>query len=189
VNRYPYSIHLTLFAAIAVLPACAAQVQPTPNIADETRIIPDELYKFAASRGCKQPSNYYVDRPAITEPPFVYGILASSDAEASSDFSAAVLCEPEGESGYSILLKLDGRQWPGGCVDRIGTQLEALGLSVIRDLDEPLEPFWDNAASAFVSNISSNERTHGPAIRSMDDGFGYIYYCHKGRWLSRPLDW
>jgi hypothetical protein len=155
---------------------------------EETRIIPDELYRYAQSRACKQVSNFYLDHPDVREPPFVYGILAPEENAAFNDYSAALWCEPEeGTTGYTLLLKLNGRPWPGGCPDRIDYQGDPRGLSVIRMLDEPLEWYRDVASDAPVSGIARNERTRGPGIQSIYDGLGHIYYCHLGTWLARLL--
>jgi hypothetical protein len=156
----------------------------------EIRIIPDELYRYAEDRGCNQVSDFYVDHPDMVEPPFVYSVLATRDEDAHNDTSAAFWCEPDGgANGVTLLIKLDGRQWPGGCLDRIEYQSDIGGLSIIRMLDEPLSIYRPTRTTDAVPTVPTDARTDGPGIQSEYDGFGFMYYCYRGQWLSRPLDW
>jgi len=157
-------------------------------LADETRVIPDELYRYGIREGCGQVADFYKEHDDVREPPYVYGILAAPGQYADNDHSAAFWCTQtsDGEKKYVLLLKLDGKKWPGGCPDRIENQFQIGGLSIIRKLNEPLASYSyvDDAAIRPLAG-----RTSGPGIKSSYDGTGVIFTCNRGRWAFRQLDY
>lgn len=168
--------------------ACSAQpLQDRPKD-EEVRIVPEDLYRYAREQGCTQGTDFYKERPEVREPPYVYGLFSAGLQSTVQDFSAALWCEQPDRQGrkYVLLLKLDGRKWPGGCPARIESQDFAGGLSVIANLEEPLEWFWNMQDRRPVGK--PGQMTKGPGIRSLYDGTGNIYYCHEGQWVARPLE-
>lgn len=177
------------FALAIAAGACSAEVPPTNKAQDDAvRIVPEDLYQYAKEQGCSQVATFYKERPEVRDPPYVYGILAGDPQAASNDFSAAFWCErPErGGKKYVLLLKLDGRPWPGGCPSQIENQDFAGGLSVVRDLSDLLDSYWNMQDRKPVG--LPGQTTKGPGVRSLYDGTGNIYYCHDGKWVARPLE-
>lgn len=185
---------LQYFTSIAVLMlatfsgGCSAETIQSKAGHEDVRVLPNDLYLYAKEQGCSQVSAFYKERPEVREPPYVYGVLSATGQSAARDFSAAFWCErPEQDAGkYILLLKLDGRAWPGGCPNLIVGQDFAGGLSVIRDLRESLDAYWNMRDQNPVGK--SGQITSGPGIQSQYDGTGNIYYCHEGKWIARPLE-
>lgn len=155
---------------------------------EEVRVVPEDLYQFTREQECAQVASFYKERPEVREPPYVYGLFSAGSRSTVDDFSAALWCEQPDSQGrrYVLLFKLDGRTWPGGCPARIENQDFAGGLSVIANLEEPLEWFWNMRDRRPVGR--PGQMTKGPGIRSLYDGTGNIYYCHEGQWVARPLE-
>lgn len=176
-------VALTLSSSASL--ADASQV----NVKDEViRIVPEDLYRYIKDQGCSQVATFYKERAEVRNPPYVYGVLSPDAQTASQDFTAAFWCEQpdRGAKKYVLLLKLDGRAWPGGCPNRIEGQDFVGGLSIIRNLNDPLEWYWNMHDQKPVGKPS--QRTNGTGIQSIYDGTGNIYYCHEGKWVARPLD-
>lgn len=184
--RYVRTLARAVLSAALVLPAALGGAAfAADSVQQPVRVIPDDLYRYAVEHGCEQVPDFYVSRPDIKAPPYVYGLLTNPYA----DRSAAFWCErPEGGSKkYVLLLRLNERSWPGGCEGRIDNQDTASGLSVIRRLDEPLEWYSDAITNAALANLEPGQKTDGAGIQSAYGNAGRIYYCHAGRWVSRAL--
>lgn len=168
--------------------ACSGQALQDQPKNEEVRVVPEDLYQFTREQECAQVTSFYEERPEVREPPYVYGLFSAGSQSAAKDFSAALWCEQPDSQGrkYVLLLKLEGRRWPGGCPARIENQDFAGGLSVIADLEEPLDWFWNMRDRKPVGK--PGQMTKGPGIRSLYDGTGNIYYCHEGQWVARPLE-
>jgi hypothetical protein len=161
-----------------------AGIQEYALTREEIRIIPEDLYQYAAEHRCLQVSNFFRDRPEVRDPPYVYGVLTGG----ARDFSAAFWCERTDvtDNKFVLLLKLDGHGWPEGCPSRIDSQDFAGGLSIVRSLHEPLEWYWNMKDETPVGK--PGEIASGLGIQSLYDGTGNIYYCHDGEWVARPLE-
>ena len=177
-----------VFTLATVSGTYSAETTQSKAKEEDVRIIPDDLYRYAKEQGCSQVVNFYREQPEVREPPYVYGILSANPQDATNDFSAALWCErPErGDKKYVLLLKLDGRQWPGGCPSFIEGQDSAGGLSVIRNLKEPLVWYWNMKDWKRLGKLG--QKTLGPGIQSIYGDTGSIYYCHQGTWIARPTD-
>jgi len=187
-NIWQHVIWAVSLVLLTVSDACFAENSKSKAQSGNVRVIPDDLYRYAEGQGCSQVSSFYRERPEVREPPYVYGVLAPNAEVARQDFSFAFWCEQmeRGARKYVLLLNLDGRAWPGGCTSRIEGQDFAGGLSVIRDLKEPLDWYWNMQDKKKLGR--PGQMTAGPGIRSLYDGTGNIFYCHEGKWLARPLE-
>jgi len=184
--RYCMTVFVFTFATIGSV--CSAETTQNKVKDEEVRIIPEDLYRYAKEQGCSQVLDFYREREGIREPPYVYGVLSASTQGADNDFSSAFWCErPErGDKKYVLLLKLDGRQWPGGCPNVIEDQDFAGGLSVIRNLNEPLAWYWNMKDRKRFGK--PGQKTLGPGIQSIYDGTGVRYYCYQGTWIANTFD-
>src|SRR5262245_28479562 len=107
----------TIMALLSFTAVALASEQVRENSGNQIRTIPEDLYQYITTRGCKQIESFYKNYPYVRTPPYLYGVLDRPENAwdpASPDETAAVFCERPGSDfrQYRIVLKLNGRSWP-----------------------------------------------------------------------------
>lgn len=166
---------------------------------DLIRVIPEDLFQYGRQRNCLQINSFYKDRPGVTQPPYVFGLMTKKPNVAKgrdgkpiwfNDYSAAFWCHKEGDKPreFTLLLNFDGGTLGmGSCPETIEKQEYIGGLSVIELSHDPLTEYFDPITKAKY-NGAGVETATGPAILSEYDGVGFVYYCYKKHWLVKALD-
>lgn len=194
IHTYFYRIIITAFVIVMGSTSFVWAAETALNKDDTIRMIPNELYLYAKSQGCSQVSEYYMT-PDIYGAPYVFGILPVEDGDSYDDNyrkqeSAAFWCEtPQKDSqiednNYTLLLKLNGFNWPGGCAPRIDN-MSIGGLSVSQE-SQPIEIMYkhknkDDGKPSVESRPGG--QTKGPVLQTHIDGHIYSLYCHNGQWV------
>jgi hypothetical protein len=143
-------------------------------------ILPKELLVLASGRGYSQISDFYMNRPGMLNPPYVYGCLSGP-----AENSAAFWCETTDNDGkrrfYLVIAKKAGKgsfestdeipwnSYPGGLsIFNDGTTLR--GFVYVKD--PKVEP-------------PEQARVSGNGILSEYDGVEALFYRFEGEWVVR----
>lgn len=137
--------------------------------------LPLELRKIADKNGCKEIVDF-MDRPAMVDPPYVYGYLKGNKED-----SAVFWCQSKSESNLYKLVIYSKNNSAFKCPTVIETRNYPGGLSLFSDRARSLSEF------KYISNDMRGPKIKGLQnnfIMSYYDGVESIYYCHDGKWLN-----
>ncbi|MCX2803190.1 hypothetical protein OQJ68_15455 [Microbulbifer thermotolerans] len=160
---------------------------------DGNLVLPLEIAKKLDD--CHQIDDFYSRYPDIRNPPYIYNIIGDEKDEflgrgeeknfGRGSFAAWCEGEPKGLMKYYLVFDFNGADKFGfSCSEKIGPFENAGGLVVDRITKEPLSWYFEVGSN---DKILEEGITEGNILESSYDGMGYRFYCHKGRWLFRPI--
>lgn len=161
-----------LAAVLVCLPAIsAAQVEVRP-----LDYLPLGLREHAKQLGCSGVPGAFEERGMVL-PPYVYGVLPGDEHESAAfwckkgdKFLLAVIAEKESKLACPRVLEFN--QYLGG-----------LGLAKSRRM--PLSKFFYMGTKTRGPKAQS---TGYAPLRAEWSGTHFLFYCHKGKWMSLGVD-
>ncbi len=166
-----------IYSLICVSIACGEEQRPC-------QLLPEELLKIATQRGFEQVTDFYINRPGMLNPPYVYGYLPGDEED-----SAAFWCQKtqNGKKRYFLVFMFKKRNNElCNCPDVIEWQNYPKGLSIYNKANATLDGFiYINDPK---KKVPKNVKLIYNAILSEYDGVEALFYCYKGEWLVRQRD-
>lgn len=152
-------------------------------VAGQTLVVPSDVYELIKAEGCEQVSDFFAERPAVENPPYVVRHADGVKREAATWCTRDIAKEPHKRS-YTLLLRFDDKEHPlSKCPAKIEGMRFIGGLSFIK-VSEPAEwyVFHDTGKP-----IASKGKVESVAVSSIYDGTGDYFICVGNRWARRGL--
>jgi hypothetical protein len=144
------------------------------------QVMPEELVGLAKLKGCEPVSDFFLNRPGMIDPPYVYGYVPGPKKN-----SAVAWCHEQNGQRKFFLVFMNKEQGHdlAKCPDKIEWKGYPFGLSIYKGgQDETLDNY------VYLENprkTGPRQRLKNPAVMSSYDGTSIIFYCHQAQWLYR----
>lgn len=144
-------------------------------------LLPEELLILAKSEGLDQVNDFYVNRPGMLNPPYIYGYL-QGPKENSAVFWAQ---KKENNKKKYFLLIMEKRRNNNKnvCSEKIEWNSYPRGLSIYKNRNTTLDDFF--YLRDRNKRLPKNIRMENNAILSEYDGVEVLFYCYNGEWVVR----
>jgi hypothetical protein len=160
---------------------CAALLCLPPIVSAQVEVraldyLPLSLREHAIQLGCSGVPGAFEERGMVL-PPYVYGVLPGHEHE-----SAAFWCK----KGDKFLLVVVAEQENKLSCPRVLEFNQYLGgLALAKSRRIPLSKFFYVGAK---TRGPADQSTRYPPLRAEWSGTYFLFYCHKGKWLTLGVD-